>query len=400
MFPLSLFLLQKVSTNGEISTEPIANPDTVFVAEIPRSNKFELSPFHQYIIGLVDFQIQFMHKNPVKANHIYLDVNLGGRNNDDSTWTEISSREIKRILDCRYPEAAKELQDLADGYNYDCDAQPLFQLGSTAYQHYLVNIRVSMKSRKQIGNLYGIMMPVIFQNMKYTKILFSMKTLFTPLVMFALFWFWKRVSCLQRNLELIEKTIMFLAVMLLQLDFPIDWLSIFVGTPVILFISDIRQGLFYVGLLSFWVIFTGEHLIRKSERNLLRSYWQELLAITVCCCALFLFDSLERGVQIADPFYTIWSSSDTGYNIALGLIVLGAIGASFYFCFLFYLVFRVFSSIKEKSAQFVDSMAPISRRRHILEGVVFRFKFFMGSTLLLAAVTIAFFLLVQVRLVP
>ena len=330
-----------------------ATESIVFVAEIPRSNALEMSPYHQFLIALADFQVQYLNQNRVKRDVIYLDVKLGARNNEDTEWTLLSEGEIKRNLLCNYPLGAKENEDLPEGYNYDCVPQGLFQLGATAYQHYLVNIKISPKNMKgkdsQIGNLYGIMMPVIFQNSKYTKILFSMKTLFTPFVLFALVWFWQRVRQLQRRLELMEKSILFVGVMLLQLDFPIDWLSLFFKTPAILFISDIRQGLFYASLLSFWLIFTGEHLVQSNERNNIKSYWRELIAITVSCACLFLFDSLERGVQIVDPFYTVWSSSsEAGYNMALGLIVMGAISGTIYLCFLFYKVYNIIFQITEQ----------------------------------------------------
>ena len=40
----------------------------VFVAEIPRSNVEVMSPFHQFIITLVDFQIQYKVDDLIKVN--------------------------------------------------------------------------------------------------------------------------------------------------------------------------------------------------------------------------------------------------------------------------------------------------------------------------------------------
>ena len=377
----------------------------MFVAEIPRNPIYRLSPFHQFIIAIIDFQIQYLSENTVTTKKIYLDVKLAARNDIDPKWTVLWDKKIERPLNCEFPSAALDLKDFADGYNYDCVPQTLFQLGSTFYEHYLVNVHINKKSTSSgkskesspIGNLYSIMMPVILQNPKYTKILFSMKTFFTPLVIFAIYWFWSRVTNTGRRIELMEKGIVFLGLTLLQLDFPLDWLSVFIHTPVILFLSDIRQGLFYIGLLCFWVIFSGEHLARKSDRNKLRRYKWELSAIVSASVSLFMFDLIERGAQIFDPFYTVWSASSQAYNTAALLIVAGTTSGAIYCSFLFYLIFKVLQAIKDKKRQ-MERMS--LSKHHIFEGVVFRFKFLMASTFVLASITIGFFVLVQVSFQP
>ena len=374
------------------------------MAEIPRNPIYRLSPFHQFIIAIIDFQIQYLSQNKVTTKKIYLDVKLAARNDIDPKWTVLWDKKIERPLNCKFPSAALDLNDSADGYNYDCVPQTLFQLGSTFYEHYLVNVHINKKSTSSdksksspIGNLYSIMMPVILQNPKYTKILFGMKTFFTPLVIFAIYWFWSRVTNTGRRIELMEKGIVFLGLTLLQLDFPLDWLSVFIHTPVILFLSDIRQGLFYIGLLCFWVIFSGEHLAIKSDRNKFRRYKWELSAIVLASVSLFMFDLIERGAQIFDPFFTVWSASSRAYNTAVLLIVAGTTSGAIYCSFLFYLIFKVFQAIKDKKRQ-MERMS--LSKHHIFEGVVFRFKFLMASTLVLASLTIGFFVLVQVSFQP
>jgi len=42
---------------------------------------------------------------------------------------------------------------------------------------------------------------------------------------------------------------------------PLEWLTLWINMPFMLLVTDIRQGLFYGMLMSFWIIFTGEHLV-------------------------------------------------------------------------------------------------------------------------------------------
>lgn len=46
---------------------------------------------------------------------------------------------------------------------------------------------------------------------------------------------------------------------------PVEWLTLSFNMPWMLLLGDIRQGLFYAMLLSFWVIFTGEHMMVRTK---------------------------------------------------------------------------------------------------------------------------------------
>lgn len=52
---------------------------------------------------------------------------------------------------------------------------------------------------------------------------------------------------------------------------PIEWLSFFVNLKWMLLFTDIRQGIFYVTLFTFWIIFCGEHfIVCYSNKNLFK----------------------------------------------------------------------------------------------------------------------------------
>jgi hypothetical protein len=81
------------------------------------------------------------------------------------------------------------------------------------------------------------------------------------MTLLTLIWFTKRLRQLHRETTLLEKTLIVLGCALTQLNIPIEYLSLWFDLEFMSFICDLRQGIFHCALLSFWIIFTGEHLL-------------------------------------------------------------------------------------------------------------------------------------------
>jgi len=46
---------------------------------------------------------------------------------------------------------------------------------------------------------------------------------------------------------------------------PLEYLTLWVEMPFMLLLGDLKQGIFYAMLLSFWLVFAGEHLMVHSS---------------------------------------------------------------------------------------------------------------------------------------
>lgn len=151
-----------------------------------------------------------------------------------------------------------------------------------------------------------------------SKVWVSLKTIFFPFIIAIMVWFWHRVHLLQRKPVLLEYMLIYLGATLTFLNFPFEYFTLFFEMKFMLLLSDIRQGVFYAMLCSFWLVFAGEHMLiqETGERNSLKIYWKHLSAVVVGCISLFMFDMCERGVQLRNPFYSIWVTK-MGTNVAV-----------------------------------------------------------------------------------
>lgn len=48
------------------------------------------------------------------------------------------------------------------------------------------------------------------------------------------------------------------------INIPVEWFSVGFNWTWMLLFGDIRQGIFYAMLLSFWIVFCGEHLMVRA----------------------------------------------------------------------------------------------------------------------------------------
>ncbi|XP_039590483.1 protein wntless homolog isoform X2 [Polypterus senegalus] len=368
--------------------------DIVFAAHIPMEKK-EMSSWFQFMLLVLHFDIVFKHDNQIDEGVVTIDVSLAYRDNDhtDTEWTPMAHSKEQRKLNCvfKYPKTSEN-----DGRPYDCDLLPLMEVGTVAHKYYLVNIRLPVNERKKInigiGEIQDISLVSIHQNGGFTKVWFAMKTFLTPSILIIMIWYWRRITLMTRPPVLLEKVIFALGLSMTFINIPVEWFSIGFNWTWMLLFGDIRQGIFYAMLLSFWIIFCGEHLMDQTERNRFSVYWKQVGPIVFGSFCLFIFDMCERGVQLTNPFYSIWAS-DVGTELAMAFIIVAGICACLYFLFLCFMVFQVFRNISGKKS----SLPAMSKARRLhYEGLIFRFKFLMLVTLACAALTVIFFIISQV----
>nr|XP_033772303.1 protein wntless homolog isoform X2 [Geotrypetes seraphini] len=385
---------EKISSFDEALKRQIEANDIVFAVHIPYISK-EMNPWFQFMLSIMQLDIAFKSNNFIQENAmVTLDVTMAYRNDLSGKWTELARSTEQRKLKCKLPTPKSQI---SEGHYYECDLIPLIELGSVAHKYYLVNIRLPVNERKKvnigIGEIKDLKLTTIFQNGGFTKVWFAMKTFLTPSILIIMIWYWRRITMMTRSPVLLEKVIFALGISMTFINIPVEWFSIGFNWTWMLLFGDIRQGIFYAMLLSFWIIFCGEHMMDQTERNRLSRYWKQVGPIAFGSCCLFIFDMCERGVQLKNPFYSIWAT-DVGTELAMAFIIVAGICACLYFGFLCFMVFQVFRNISGKRSK-LPAMSK-TRRLHY-EGLIFRFKFFMLVTLACAALSVIFFITSQVN---
>lgn len=276
---------------------------------------------------------------------IVLKVTLAVKNAGETEWTVYKSKDrLKRHISCYLPPEKK-----IEGYRFDCDMVQLFDLQSLFYDYYLVNMQLLDGEdglTGQLNNYHAILSDMnvvaIHQNGGFTKVWLSMKSFFFIATLTVLIWYWNRISLLGRKKTLLETSILLLGLALTQLNAPIELISLFVDFPFSNFLYDIRQGLLHCFLVSFWTIFTGEHLMDGVSRGRISAYYKPLSIILITCTSLFIFDSIQRGIQGFDPFFSIW---DVDSHLATAFLIIASSSATLYFIYLCYYVYLVSYSV-------------------------------------------------------
>lgn len=316
---------------------------------------------------------------------LMIDVDLAVKNKGDHNWKIYAQRKgIRRTIKFRDHISTTS-------HKLDCDAIQLFELQSLHYDYYLINfeIREDKSFNRTLmfpGKLIEISGVAIHHNGGFIQIWLMLKSLFFILTFTTLIWYCKRLQKLNRRTILIERILVGLGSALTQLNAPIEFMTLYFDIPFMMFLNDVRQGFFYCVLLSFWIIFVGEHLLDGTRKNnKLANYTKELTAISVASLALLIFDSSERGMQAMDPFLTIWESEPSIANL---FITIASCACLAYLGFLLYYIYLAFNTISGKQSS-LPKMQITKRLKY--QGMIYRFKFLLCATTICAVSTVVFY---------
>ncbi|MGH0155875.1 UNVERIFIED_CONTAM: hypothetical protein FKN15_049435 [Acipenser sinensis] len=486
---------EKIRDFDEAMIKQIEANEIVFAVHIPLPNN-EMSPWFQFMLFILQFDIAFKMGNQIVNSSLYetslLAVNEGHwhwggytvqvnsafftgiygmwnlyvfaimflyapshkRYGDDqsngplSDWVRHHYSNVKNGFLVVFSLEKAENHSIAEWERQEprqVEKKKAYLMNSHTWYLVSENGAFTMNERKKInvgiGEIKDIRLVGIHQNGGFTKVWFAVKTFLTPSILIIMIWYWRRITLMTRPPVLLEKVIFALGISMTFINIPVEWFSVGFNWTWLLF-GDIRQGIFYAMLLSFWIIFCGEHLMDQTERNRFGVYWKQVGPIVFGSFCLFIFDMCERGVQLKNPFYSIWAS-DLGtelavslimhslmfpfilewpftnqpindnnfkvkadvytvssdffghwgvWNLQMAFIIVAGICACLYFLFLCFMVFQVFRNINGKRT----SLPAMSKARRLhYEGLIFRFKFLMLITLACAALTVIFFIISQ-----
>lgn len=109
-----------------------------------------------------------------------------------------------------------------------------------------------------------------------------------------------------------------------------------------------------------------------------------------------IYDLFERGVQLSDPFHSIWSTKN-GRQIAYATLYIATFCSILYFAFLVYKVVNAWKTIKQKRAAHLYRLGEHSRLK--ADSVIYRFKFLLFFSVTCALLTLISYFVKQVQLI-
>ncbi|XP_052333242.1 protein wntless homolog isoform X5 [Oncorhynchus keta] len=376
----------KIQDFDEAMSKKIEANNIVFAVHIPLPNK-EMSPWFQFMLVILQFDIAFKMYNQIEDGAVAtIDVGVAYRDDMLSEWTEMAHSIERRKLCCNFTTTK------VNTGHWSVPTVP-FPLG--------LNTSPPPRRMRTRGATTSVTCCPSW-NWATWPTSTTCSTSACPSANAI-----RSTWASGRSRTSVWWVIFALGLCMTFINIPVEWFSVGFNWTWMLLFGDIRQGIFYAMLLSFWIIFCGEHLMDHVERNRFSIYWKQVGPIVFGSFCLFIFDMCERfsatisdvlvfptrGVQLKNPFYSIWAS-DVGTELAMAFIIVAGICACLYFLFLCFMVFQVFRNISGKRS----SLPAMSKARRLhYEGLIFRFKFLMLVTLTCAAMTVIFFIISQVN---
>ncbi|XP_063591551.1 protein wntless-like [Penaeus indicus] len=374
-----------------VQEQKISANDIVFSFQIPLPKdgySLDYSRWQQNLIAMLHLDIFYDNEYEVAPDAVMtLDARLGYSNRGDpeGKWTEYASSVEQRHLDC-------SIEQKKTGYMYNCSHVPLFELGSLHHDFYLLNVRLPVGSvdssqkndmNRNLGHISDMWVSFIHQNGGFTKVWVSFKTIFFPIIVAIMVWFWRRISQLSRPPALLEYMLMVLGAALTLLNCPLEYLTLAFDCPWMLLVSDVIQGIFYASLMSFWLIFVGNHFVdaKKSKSD---GIWFPGMVPVLVGLLLFSPNWVHLGGLLRNPFYSQWARSTSAGAI------LECIFAGVYFCYISYLMWKAFTDIGLK----YQSLSNQDRSKNI--SALKRYKSMMVVTLICVVLTVIYFVLRKV----
>lgn len=153
---------------------------------------------------MFDYLFFTFSKQRLGVNRLYI-LLFSNKGDPADQWTYLANAKEKRFMECTFDHPSTERR--LDGYPYNCSTVPLFELGSLHHDFYLLNLRLPVDDKgtnMHVGHIYDIHLHMIHMNGGFTKVWLSLKTVFFPIILGIMSWFWRRVHILSRTPALLE----------------------------------------------------------------------------------------------------------------------------------------------------------------------------------------------------